>query len=52
MRDRGKISDADLVDGLSEALTFGVPKSPRIAPTEDVRRDLGSDPSGLAPDGP
>jgi len=52
MRDRGKISDAELVDGFSEVLTFGVPKSPRIAPTEDLRRDLDRDPSGLAPEGP
>ena len=52
MRDRNKITDAELIDGLSEQLTFGVARSPRVAPTEDVRRDLGSDPSGLAPEGP
>jgi hypothetical protein len=52
MRDRSKISDAELIDGLSEQLTFGVAKSPRIAPTEDVRRNLGVDPSGIAPEGP
>lgn len=52
MRDRNKINDAELIDGLSEVLTFGIAKSPRIAPTEDVRRDLGADPSGLAPEGP
>ena len=52
MRDRNKINDAELIDGLSEQLTFGVARSPRVAPTEDVRRDLGSDPSGLAPEGP
>jgi hypothetical protein len=52
MRDRSKINDAELIDGLSEQLSFGVAKSPRVAPTEDMRRDLGSDPSGLAPEGP
>jgi len=52
MRDRNKISDAELIDGLSEQLTFGTPKSPRVAPTEDVRRNLGVDPSGIAPEGP
>jgi hypothetical protein len=52
MRDRNKINDAELIDGFSEQLTFGVPRSPRVAPTEDLRRDLASDPSGLAPEGP
>lgn len=52
MRDRNKITDAELIDGLSEQLTFGIAKSPRVAPSEDVRRDLGVDPSGLAPEGP
>jgi hypothetical protein len=52
MRDRNKISDAELIDGLSEVLTFGVAKSPRVAPTEDMKRGLGVDPSGIAPEGP
>ena len=51
MRDRNKITDAELIDGLSEVLTFGVAKSPRVAPTEDIK-GLGIDPSGLAPEGP
>ena len=51
MRDRNKITDAELIDGLSEVLTFGVAKSPRMAPTEDMK-GLGVDPSGLAPEGP
>jgi hypothetical protein len=51
MRDRNKITDAELIDGLSEQLTFGVAKSPRVAPTEDIK-GLGVDPSGLAPEGP
>ncbi|HMJ57486.1 MAG TPA: biosynthetic peptidoglycan transglycosylase [Polyangiaceae bacterium] len=51
MRDRNKINDAELIDGLSEVLTFGVGKSPRVAPA-DLRRDPGADPSGLAPEGP
>jgi hypothetical protein len=51
MRDRNKITDAELIDGLSEVLTFGVAKSPRVAPTEDMK-GLGVDPSGLAPEGP
>jgi hypothetical protein len=52
MRGRNKITDAELIDGVSEQLTFGVARSPRVAPTEDLRRDLGMDPSGLAPEGP
>jgi membrane peptidoglycan carboxypeptidase len=52
MRGRNKITDAELIDGMSEQLTFGVARSPRVAPTEDLRRDLGMDPSGLAPEGP
>jgi hypothetical protein len=53
MRDRNKITDAELIDGLSEVLTLGVAKSPRVAPTEDLQRGLGgNDPSGLAPEGP
>ncbi|HMJ51991.1 MAG TPA: biosynthetic peptidoglycan transglycosylase [Polyangiaceae bacterium] len=51
MRDRNKINDAELIDGLSEVLTFGVAKSPRIAPTEDVRRRDGND-ATFAPEGP
>ena len=51
MRERNKITDAELIDGLSEQLTFGVAKSPRVAPTEDIK-GLGVDPSGLAPEGP
>ncbi|MET0592468.1 MAG: biosynthetic peptidoglycan transglycosylase [Polyangiaceae bacterium] len=52
MRDREKITDAELIDGMSEVLTFGVAKSPRVAPTEDMKRGLGVDPSGIAPEGP
>jgi membrane peptidoglycan carboxypeptidase len=52
MRDRKKINDAEWLDGVSEVLTYGVAKSPRVRPPGDVRRDLGADPSGLSPDGP
>jgi hypothetical protein len=52
MRGRNKITDAELIDGLSEVLTFGVAKSPRIALPEETRRELGTDPAGYLPDRP
>jgi hypothetical protein len=52
MRDRNKINDQDLLDGVSEVITFQVAKSPRVRPSNDIQRDLGTDVPWIAPDGP
>jgi hypothetical protein len=52
MRDRKKINDQELLDGVSEVITFHVAKSPRVRPSGDIQRDLGTDIPWIAPDGP
>jgi hypothetical protein len=52
MRDRKKINDQELLDGVSEVITFHVAKSPRVRPSEDIQKDLGTDVPWIAPEGP
>jgi len=52
MRDRNKINDQELLDGVSEVITYQVAKSPRVRPSGDIQRDLGGDIPWLAPEGP
>jgi Transglycosylase len=52
MRDRNKINDEELLDGVSEVITYRVARSPRVRPSEDIKRDLGGDVPWIAPDGP
>jgi hypothetical protein len=52
MRDRHKINDQELLDGVSEVITYRVARSPRVRPSDEIKRDLGGDVPWLAPDGP
>jgi len=52
MRDRNKITDEDLADGLSEVITFGVAKSPRVRGMTDAPALQPGDEGWIAPDGP
>jgi hypothetical protein len=52
MRDRHKINDQELLDGVSEVITYRVARSPRVRPSDEIRHDLGGDVPWLAPDGP
>jgi membrane peptidoglycan carboxypeptidase len=52
MRVRNKISDEEMMDGVSEVITYQVAKSPRVRPPGDIRHELGTDLSGVVPDGP
>jgi len=52
MRDRNKINDQELLDGVSEVITYRVARSPRVRPSEEIKRDLGGDLPWLAPEGP
>jgi membrane peptidoglycan carboxypeptidase len=52
MRDRKKINDQELLDGVSEVITFHVAKSPRVRPSDDIQKDLGTDVPWIAPEGP
>jgi len=52
MRDRNKINDEELLDGVSEVITYRVARSPRVRPSDDIKRDLGGDVPWLAPEGP
>ena len=52
MRDRKKINDQELIDGVSEVITYRVARSPRVRPSDDIKRDLGGDVPWLAPEGP
>ena len=52
MRDRKKINDEELLDGVSEVITYRVARSPRVRPSGDIRRELGGDVPWIAPDGP
>jgi hypothetical protein len=51
MRDRKKINDEELVDGVSEVLTYHVARSPRVRPT-DFKREFGGDLPWPPIDGP
>jgi hypothetical protein len=52
MRDRKKINDQELLDGVSEVITFHVAKSPRVRPSSDIQKELGTDVPWIAPEGP
>jgi hypothetical protein len=52
MRDRNKINDQELLDGVSEVITYRVARSPRVRPSEEIKRDLGRNVPWLAPEGP
>jgi hypothetical protein len=52
MRVRNKINDEQLLDGVSEVITYQVAKSPRVRPSTDIQRDLGTDVPWTLPDGP
>jgi hypothetical protein len=52
MRDRNKINDQELLDGVSEVITYRVARSPRVRPSDDIRRDLGGNVPWQAPEGP
>jgi len=52
MRDRKKINDQELVDGVSEVITYQVAKSPRVRPSSDIQHELGTDVPWIAPEGP
>ncbi|HEY3594453.1 MAG TPA: biosynthetic peptidoglycan transglycosylase [Polyangiaceae bacterium] len=52
MRERNKINDEEFMDGLSEVLTYQVPRSPRVRPSPEEQHELVGDMPWLAPDGP
>jgi hypothetical protein len=52
MRDRNKITDQDLADGLSEVITYKVAKSPRVPGIQEAPGDLNAEEGWVAPDGP
>jgi membrane peptidoglycan carboxypeptidase len=52
MRDRNKITDQDLADGLSEVITYKVAKSPRVPGIQEAPFDLNGDQTWTAPEGP
>ncbi|HEX9297770.1 MAG TPA: biosynthetic peptidoglycan transglycosylase [Polyangiaceae bacterium] len=52
MRDKKKINDEEFLDGISEVITRGVARSPRVRPSSDIQRELGGDLPWMAPEGP
>jgi hypothetical protein len=52
MRDRNKITDEELAEGLSEVITYKVAKSPRVRAIREAPGDLTGDQGWIAPDGP
>ena len=52
MHNRNKINDEQLVDGVSEVITYQMAKSPRVRPSTEIQQDLGTDVPWIAPDGP
>jgi hypothetical protein len=52
MRDRNKITEEDLADGLAEVVTYKVAKSPRVRGIQEAPGDLPGDQGWMAPDGP
>jgi membrane peptidoglycan carboxypeptidase len=52
MRDRNKINDEELMDGVSEVITYHVARSPRVRPSTDIQRELGGDLPWIPPEGP
>jgi Transglycosylase len=52
MRDRDKITDEELADGLSEVITYRVAKSPRVRGIDEAPGDVNAQEGWTAPDGP
>ena len=52
MRERDKITHEELADGLSEVITYKVPRSPRVRGAQEIPSDLNGDQGWMAPDGP